>query len=86
MGCLYEFCNRFLHNSYGSCTAFPVGFPIVYDGDDDDDDDDDDDGDDEDDDDDDEYEYKYEYDDDDAADDDDDSQFTTNGQPAKQLK
>ena len=82
MGCLYEFCYRFLHNSYGSCTAFPVGFPIVYDGDDDDDDDDDD----EDDDDDDEYEYKYEYDDDDAADDDDDSQFTTNGQPAKQLK
>ena len=41
MGCLYEFCNRFLHNSYGSCTAFPVGCPKVYDGDDDDDDDDD---------------------------------------------
>ncbi len=35
-------CNRFLHDSYGSCTAFPIGY-IVYDDDDDDGEEDDDD-------------------------------------------
>ena len=42
-----ELCTRFLHDSYGSCTEFPIGFPIVDDDDDNDDDDDDDDHDDE---------------------------------------